>query len=561
MLLNNSFSTDSMENSTSVNSYENRDYVLWRLNEKAYLDRFVPATIYIGCMILLGGTGNGLVLCVYKSEGKSSTANTFIFFLSVLDFLLCTIVMPFKLFDVRFPLMYGFNWPCKLYEFTEISLSMIAVSMMICIAVDRYLIVSKPLKRLDSRKLKKILLICFVVGTLCSTPTLVVYGQSKVKTKMHEIDGTTCGVAEEMKTSLVTRIWYMYMYVVFVLTLLVLIILYVRIWHLIKIWNNTIIGETVMRSDYKYKAIFKRKHLQIDKPLIPYGRDKNVEMRSFYNPHSLDNELHERDTFNFDQSSEENSFSSNPDSDMQDSNTSLINNIFNKQISPIHHKESHCNNNSIEHAKLVSCMRKSRGSSSCTSPTKRRVRLSSGDSLFSSSCRNNCNSVVAKVNRDRMSSSNSVFSHGSTRGYLNSTGLLSPSNRRRLSSNDSVFSSSRNSHRKSSSRSVSSRKRKESFLSGSSSSSFGKRARMRRNTVVFGTISLVFVLSYLPCLVVVGMRTLQIYKVMGSPAINSQVAEIFVRSGYMNSVLNPFIYSFLVPTFRRGVKRMFTMKK
>lgn len=517
----------------SQSSYH--DYVLWRLNEKIYAERFMPASIYIGCMILFGGTGNGLVLCVYKSGKQKSTANIFIFFLSVIDFLLCILVMPFKLFDVCFPLLYGLEWPCKLYEFVEISLSMIAVSMMICIAVDRYLIVSKPLKRFDTRKLRTILLICFIVGTVCSTPTLAVYGQSIVKTNVDGLVGTTCGVAQHMKGSVVTRVWYMFMYIVFVLTLVVLVVLYIKIWRSINTWKNTIIGETVNKDNFRMKPIFKRKNSNSEKPLIPFGCNKNVALRSFYNPYNLANEIHEIETFRFDQTSENTSVDTTPVSPVKFTTFGKVG----------HFKAD-------ENKNLISCMRKS--SDACSplpvSPT-RQVRLS----MFTSAHSDNLDSDATKVERQRIPSAGSVFSNESKRSLLSTRYIPFLSRRGRSPSNTSVLSS--NTSRSSCSSAIS-KKRKDSMVSGSSASSIGKRARMRRNTIVFGTISLVFVLSYLPCLVVVGMRTLSLYKVMSSPSVNSQVAEIFVRSGYLNSAINPFIYSFLCPTFRRGVKRLFT---
>ena len=541
---------EELQNKTYSNISVSLDYVLWTLNEHAYRDRFVPATIFIGCMILIGATGNGLVLCVYKSGQRASTANFFIFSLSVVDFLICFIVMPFRIFDMRFPLMYGFTWLCKMYELIEISLSMIAVSMMICIAVDRYLIVSKPLKRFDNQKLRRILVICVIVGILCSTPTLIVYGHSSVKTKIPGLVGNTCGVADSMKGSAVTRVWYMYMYIVFVLTLIVLVVLYIRIWQMINTWRNTVIGES-MSKDYKYKAIF-RHFSHIDKPLIPYGRSKHVTLRSFHNPSIFANDKYELDTFDSDECFDAASLNSS-----SDSNASLIYCSSNKDIPSDRDKGDSPNNQfSSGKTKLVSCMRKS----SSTSPnvTKRNVRLSFADSDQSNrrtSFIDKCSSAILSDNRARVFSSGSVFSNGSKRGPFNWANVHYRQNRRRQSSQDSVFSSCKSARYKSRSQSAASPERKDSFISGSSGSSFGKRARMRRNTIVFGTISLVFVLSYLPCLVVVGMRTLHIYRVMSSPPISSQIAEIFVRSGYMNSILNPFIYSFLCPTFRRGVKQ------
>ena len=527
------------------------DYVRWSLNEKAYLQRFVPASIFIGCMILVGAVGNGLVLCVYRSGQKANTANVFIFSLSVVDFLICVIVMPFRIFDMRFPLMYGFTWLCKMYELIEISLSMIAVSMMICIAVDRYLIIRKPLKRFDNRKLKRILLTCVIVGVSCSLPTLVVYGKSTVKTKVPGVVGNTCGVADDMRTGLITRVWYMYMYLVFVLTLVVLIVLYTRIWQLINTWNNTVIGES-LSTEYRFKAIFKQRTSHGEKPLIPYGRSKNVALRSYFNPLSFANEQHELDMLEFDDCFDNHSLNSS-----SDSNTSLINSGSSKdKVSG----GGEINTLSINNSNLVSCIRKP-SSSSPKSP-KRRVRLSCDDSVRSdhrSSFIEKCSSAVLSYKRTRVFSSGSVFSNGSKRSPMNWSNLCSRTKRRHLSSKDSEFSSCKSSKNRTRSQSTVSYGRKESFTSANSRSSFGKRARMRRNTIIFGTISLVFILSYLPCLVIVGMKTLEIYRVMSAPPMSSQIAEIFIRSGYINSISNPFIYSFLCPSFRGGIKQLFTM--
>ena len=475
-------------------------------------------------------------MCVYQSEKQTSTANIFIYFLSVIDFLLCVLAMPFRLLDVRFPLLYGYEWPCKLYEFVEISLSMIAVSIMICIAVDRYLIVSKPMKRFDRRKVRRIVLICFVVGTLCSTPTLIVYGQSKVRTKVGGLFGTTCGVADNMKASIVTRIWYMYMYFVFVLTLIVLVVLYIRVWRLINKWKHTIIGESMTRN-YKLKAVFTRRLSQshVDKPLIPYGGSKNVELRSFYNPYCLENELHDRETHTFDHPIPDDSSSTESNLD------SATKKLTNENDAGTEYTES--NNN----MRLVSCLRKPPCDSDSKPPMSptRKVRLSES----SIKC------TVDGKDWNRVSNSSSVFSRESKRSLLSTRYIpFLHKHKKRASSSGSCESTIRRSSCTTSGTS----RRKDSFASGKSGALFSKRARMCRNTIVFGTISLVFVLSYLPCLVVVGMRTLQIYKVMGSPSISSQVAEIFIRSGYLNNVLNPYIYSFLCPAFRRGVKRLFT---
>ena len=536
---------------STFNMTVSQDYVLWSLNEKAYMQRFVPASIFIGCMILVGAVGNGLVLCVYRSGKKANTANVFIFSLSIVDFMICVIVMPFRIFDMRFPLMYGFTWLCKMYELIEISLSMIAVSMMICIAVDRYLIIRKPLKRFDNRKLKRILLTCVTVGVSCSLPTLAVYGKSTVKTKVPGVIGNTCGVADDMRTSLITRVWYMYMYLVFVLTLIVLIVLYTRIWQLINTWSNTVIGESLY-TEYRFKAIFKQRTSHGEKPLIPYGRSKNVALRSYFNPLSFANEQHELDMLEFDDCFDNHSLNSS-----SDSNTSLINSGSSKDKAS---GDGKINTLSIDNSNLVSCIRKP--SSSSPKSSKRRVRLSCDDSVQSdhrTSFIEKCSSAVLSYKRTRVLSSGSVFSNGSKRSPMNWSNLCSRTKRIRLSSKDSGFSSCKSSKNRTRSQSSVSYGRKESFTSANSSSSFGKRARMRRNTIVFGTISLVFILSYLPCLVIVGMKTLEIYRVMSAPPMSSQIAEIFIRSGYINSISNPFIYSFLCPSFRRGIKQLFTM--
>ena len=425
-----------VENLTMV-LMRNKPYLLWVMNEKLYFDRFLLATIYIGICSILGTAGNGIVVCVYNFRRQRNTANVFIFFLGIVDLLLCAIVMPFKLFDMRYPLMYGLPYLCTCYHFVEITLSMVSVAFMICIAVDRYLIITRPLNRKNFTRVYKIIAVCVVIGVAASWPTVFIYGKSQVTTNIPEIVGNTCGVSDIMKDKVITQVWYIYLYTVFVVTLVVLVVMYTKIWLLIRKWKDTLIGESATSFAPRHKP-FRRGFRES----IPSGNDnKNVRINS-YIPFSV----------------------------------------------------------------LITRVRK----------------LSFEDDVIS----------LRDFNTEP---------EDSTSGSGNSQEDAD----RRLLSKIKVF------------RLFAETRRRSSAGAKSVESAGKKRARMRRNTAIFGVISLLFILSYLPCLVVISLRTLHLYKVTNVNQMKAALAEVFVRSGYLSSVLNPYVYSFICPNFRRGVHTLF----
>ena len=389
--------------------------VLWILNEELVVKR-IPAIVFVCILAAVGTLGNSLVLLTYRPHRRKSTANAFIFWMAVFDFLLCFFELPYKAFDIRFPLMYGYPALCKCFSFLEIFLSVVSLILLLCIAFDRYFVVQRPLKRLTVDSISKIVCLCVFLGFLFSLPTFFVYGQSKSATRMPGVYGWGCGVATYMVKSQLTSYWYYFLFAIFIVTCIILIMLYVRLWVAIRKWKHTTIGESMANLNRKKPFTEEESVFFID---TQSGRSQSAK--------------HDSVTENVKQDS----FSEKP-------------------------------------------------------TTRTPITGHSSPSIRFSETEN------TEDTPDIESDSSSVT--------------------------------------KTVSRTI-------------------KHARMRRNTVIFSAIALLFVLSYLPINIIIFLRSFGVYNLSHAPLWQAQVFEVLYRSGYINNAMNPFMYAFLCPWFRLQVRK------
>ena len=430
----------------------NTEYILWNMNAKLF-PRRLPAIVFVGFLAIIGSIGNGLVVCIYRNHLQRSTVNVFIFWLAIFDFSLCFFEMPYKVFDLSFPLMYGYPIVCKGFGFLEIFLSMVSIILLQCIAFDRYFVVWRPLKRLTMGNINYIIILCVVLGLLFSWPTVIVYGEMRMKTSVPGVYSWGCGVAKEMIGSKFTTYWYYFLYFVFAVTCVILVTLYVRIWRAIHKWKYTAIGESMSAP----------------------GRRKLVEPST----------------------------------------------------------------------------------SSGTIPPSPKVL-------------SNVKSTIVPSTQENGTPFSSLQTGKQTPGSLSSV----PQRIKKYMANVEIQagrsqiaddqSDSNSSDERSSSGTATTARTAESCELGKllnitevPTARLVKHARMRRNTLIFGSIAAVFILSYLPILTIVFLRSAGLYNLKDAPLWQAQLAEVLHRSGYINNAVNPFIYGFLSPWFRVQVKKIF----
>ena len=96
------------------------------------------------------------------------------------------------------------------------------------------------------------------------------------------------------------------------------------------------------------------------------------------------------------------------------------------------------------------------------------------------------------------------------------------------------------------------RKRKSS-----SKKSMKERTNVKRSNAVFVSITIVFVLSYLPFLLLEVLKQVGVIKDDLIHGPEQSIFELFTKSIYLNNVINPIIYGILNPKYRRETKNLF----
>ncbi|XP_052259536.1 proteinase-activated receptor 3-like [Dreissena polymorpha] len=121
-----------------------------RVQELNKNDALVNAPIILMMILFMvvGLTGNTLVLFVYGKRGNKTSAILFILLLAIMDLIACAILHPYVLYKLFHPHNQTWEITCKLFEFfIHWNLSLSGLSLLL-IAIDRYLAICHPLKYL-----------------------------------------------------------------------------------------------------------------------------------------------------------------------------------------------------------------------------------------------------------------------------------------------------------------------------------------------------------------------------------------------------------------------------
>ncbi|CAG2211121.1 unnamed protein product [Mytilus edulis] len=141
----------------------------------------IPNTVLVFAFLITGLVGNGFVLVVYKFKLKSKTDDRyFIPCLSLVDMLACFIgaiyatSMNFNPFNFRSDLI------CKLVWLLHQSISFSSALLLLAIAVQRYIKVSRLVNSSTSVRSKRFTITAILIA---SVPCLFVYGKDEVLLK------------------------------------------------------------------------------------------------------------------------------------------------------------------------------------------------------------------------------------------------------------------------------------------------------------------------------------------------------------------------------------------
>ena len=153
-----------------------------------------PVIFFYALILFIGIVGNILVLLVYSFRYKRSPARVYILFLATIDFSICLFGLPYHLIDLTHPYTFTNVAACKSLTFIVTTLFHMSIFGLIVIAIDRYLKICHPLGKLQLSYFgrRRACATAVVAAFALSWPQLILYGPSEMESPIYNISGYAC---------------------------------------------------------------------------------------------------------------------------------------------------------------------------------------------------------------------------------------------------------------------------------------------------------------------------------------------------------------------------------
>ncbi|CAC5388303.1 unnamed protein product [Mytilus coruscus] len=158
--------------------------------------RLIPV-IYLGILMIVGIIGNALVLISYPMKFSVRTHRTFITGLAIPDILVCLVIVPFEIVEMRYQYRFYNAIVCKLFRTCSHWFSMASIFVLTQLSYDTYQRICKPLKEQISIKKAKIYIGGGYIISLCLS-SLSFFGSGiRIVSLDNFTVGHDCSLADE----------------------------------------------------------------------------------------------------------------------------------------------------------------------------------------------------------------------------------------------------------------------------------------------------------------------------------------------------------------------------
>ncbi|OWF50584.1 uncharacterized protein LOC110450277 [Mizuhopecten yessoensis] len=181
--------------------------LLMEEEKKEYLANYIPFTIMMAFIFVVGLIGNATVLVIYFIRYKPSTYRVCILTLAAIDLSSCMIDVPAYFAEERFSYTYRAGGPCIVFETFHFFILSFSYLMLSFIAIERYRRSCKPFAHQIT--LNESRFICVVLGVAClliSSPGIWIHGIVLVQVEAANVTGYRCDVID--KSSNLTKGYY-----------------------------------------------------------------------------------------------------------------------------------------------------------------------------------------------------------------------------------------------------------------------------------------------------------------------------------------------------------------
>ncbi|XP_052086623.1 high-affinity lysophosphatidic acid receptor-like [Mytilus californianus] len=186
-----------------------------RLSEIEYqefLDRGIPATIFLLFLSVVGTIGNIHTILVYLLSPIMAkySVRVFIIWLAFIDLTACLFCMPFEIFDIRYNYTFSSVGACKFFRFLNHIVTVASGCLLTSIAIERYRSIIKNLPVLFANSQRSTVISASLVGLsmILSIPAIILYGLNEKETSMFGRTTKDCRILSEYHSILNVGVYY-----------------------------------------------------------------------------------------------------------------------------------------------------------------------------------------------------------------------------------------------------------------------------------------------------------------------------------------------------------------
>lgn len=217
----------------AMNVTEN-SMTLEELND-AEVQRLVPTIVYLLTISVLGIFGNSLVIHIYRTRYKQSNSKCFILCLSAIDLFSCCISIPFEVTTILEQYTFSHLWLCKCSRCFNTFGTCSSAFILLFIAIDRFRKVCKPFaKQIKNTVAKYLCVLSILLSAMLSLPAFFIYGMHTFEIPEFNLTGTECSTADEMQGQPYPMINSLMFGMLFITQIVCMSILYCFIGHEVK---------------------------------------------------------------------------------------------------------------------------------------------------------------------------------------------------------------------------------------------------------------------------------------------------------------------------------------
>ncbi|XP_014768510.1 orexin receptor type 2 isoform X2 [Octopus bimaculoides] len=244
-----------MDNNYTVSDCSNLEGLNVEMVEAHY-----PAIVFLVFEMILGATGNCMVAYIYYYKFEVSSTQIFIVALSIYDFLTSTISIPMEIVLLRLSFTFDCDTACRLIRFFIVFAIISSALIVIIIAVDRYILVCRPLsQKISIKNSKRILAVLGFLSFIFSIPAYFVYSKHERKVKQCGKIGTVCSLSSYSEESIYPLVYYSTVLAVCSFAFIALMIIYlligIRIWKIYRAKNFRTVTSISIANDNSIKPL------------------------------------------------------------------------------------------------------------------------------------------------------------------------------------------------------------------------------------------------------------------------------------------------------------------